>query len=162
MLQFAEKGEDDKFTELDSEARAYHKENSKEVAERYASLIDDFQAILDKKRAADAEAEERANKRAKPTSPDELRRIALGPKKKPSDNLKLTDKNIANNPNAWKGRRVAKYFESLIYYGTVGDYDGEYWHITYDDGDKEDYDAKELLNQLKEYELNKHTDKEAK
>ncbi|GKY98354.1 hypothetical protein MPSEU_000793000 [Mayamaea pseudoterrestris] len=50
--------------------------------------------------------------------------------------------------------RVCKYFEKLLYFGTVAEYlppiptdptDEPFWHIVYDDGDQEDYTYDELV-----------------
>jgi hypothetical protein len=46
------------------------------------------------------------------------------------------------DPKKCVGERVAKYFGGKIYYGTIARYDNDempiYWHVEYEDGDKED------------------------
>ena len=47
-----------------------------------------------------------------------------------------------------QGRRIAREFEGQgTFYGTVDDYDADYclWHITYDDGDVEEFNHSELI-----------------
>lgn len=52
------------------------------------------------------------------------------------------------------GRRVAKYFDEVLFFGTV-DYihkdeedDSQLWHVHYDDGDEEDFDYDQLKEAL--------------
>ena len=67
---------------------------------------------------------------------------------------------VANNDNngqqQYKKRRVAKDCDGTIYLGTVTDYkdDGgrRRWHITYDDGDEEDFNRSELTGAIALYE----------
>jgi hypothetical protein len=51
-------------------------------------------------------------------------------------------------PKKCVGERVAKYFGKKIYYGTIAGYNNDetpiYWHVEYDDGDKEDMEFDEL------------------
>jgi hypothetical protein len=51
-------------------------------------------------------------------------------------------------PKKCVGERVAKYFGEKIYYGTIAGYNNDespiYWHVEYDDGDKEDMENDEL------------------
>ena len=53
-----------------------------------------------------------------------------------------------SNPMKYMGERVAKYFGEKIYYGTIAGYNNDespiYWHVEYDDGDKEDMENDEL------------------
>lgn len=61
-------------------------------------------------------------------------------------------------PEDHMGKRIAKKFRKKHYYGEVTELwsdeaDGSpRWHIKYDDGDEEDFDAKELDSGLKLYE----------
>jgi hypothetical protein len=55
-------------------------------------------------------------------------------------------------------KKVSKVFEDgIIYSGVVTSYDGEYWLIEYDDGDKEDFDQKELQAGILLYKQQKKT-----
>lgn len=52
----------------------------------------------------------------------------------------------------FRDRRVAKYFGSEAYEGTVKDYNDGFFQIVYDDGDEEDQDMKELEQAIELYE----------
>lgn len=68
------------------------------------------------------------------------------------------------DPHSFKGRRAAKAFGKDIFYGTIdkftaeSDGEDEFWHITYDDGDDEEYDAGDLKVALNLYEKVKAKD----
>jgi hypothetical protein len=49
----------------------------------------------------------------------------------------------------WFGKRVAKYFETRVYYGTIVEYQEPYWRVRYDDGDEEDFTEKEIKEHAK-------------
>jgi len=82
-------------------------------------------------------------------------------KNKISDELR----SLLEDPLKVKGQRVAKYFDSALFCGTVDDYAhhprGRYphlWHITYDDNDREHLDEKELLDVLALYKNHRMVD----
>jgi hypothetical protein len=63
------------------------------------------------------------------------------------------------DPKDFLGRRIAKYFERDLYFGTVDHItneedagEEEWWHILYDDGDEEDLDYLQLKEALILYE----------
>ena len=41
---------------------------------------------------------------------------------------------------------VAKKFDDKLYIGLITNYKGDLWHVEYDDGDEEDFDA--IENQM--------------
>jgi hypothetical protein len=67
-------------------------------------------------------------------------------------------------PQVYVSRRVGKFFEGAIYFGTVTSYDGNelLWQIDYDDGDEEEFDKDELMLHIKMYESHKDLDKKTK
>jgi hypothetical protein len=67
-------------------------------------------------------------------------------------------------PQFYVTRRVGKFFEGAIYFGTVTSYDGNelLWQIDYDDGDEEEFDKDELMIHIKLYESHKDLDKKTK
>lgn len=68
------------------------------------------------------------------------------------------------DPESFKGKRAAKAFGKEIFYGTIDkftaevDGEDEFWHITYDDGDDEEYDGNDLKIALNLYEKVKAKD----
>jgi hypothetical protein len=61
--------------------------------------------------------------------------------------------NMPNDPASYKGVRVAKVFDEGAFYGQVTDYDRgrKLWHVTYDDGDMEEYNSRNLKDGLMLY-----------
>jgi pantothenate kinase type III len=63
-------------------------------------------------------------------------------------------------------RRVAKHFGKDLYFGSVDEFynpDGvDLWHVTYDDGDQEDFELDELIPAFEEYRKNKNMDLEGR
>jgi hypothetical protein len=55
---------------------------------------------------------------------------------------------------AWRtvGRRVAKYFQSKVHYGTVEAYEKPFWRIGSKDNDSKHYDDSDLVIHSKLYE----------
>jgi hypothetical protein len=49
----------------------------------------------------------------------------------------------------WSGKRIAKYFERKVYFGTIVKYQEPYWRVRYDDGDQEDYNSTEIKEHAK-------------
>ena len=73
------------------------------------------------------------------------------------------------NPGQFVKLRVAKDFGDDIYFGTIDSFERDdedanvvYWKITYDDGDREDFDEKDLRAALKMYDACKHNDTKPK
>jgi hypothetical protein len=68
---------------------------------------------------------------------------------------KDTISNTVQDPTACLGRRVAKYFDEDLYFGTVKnvrtDEKGPMWFIQYDDGDNEEFEEDELLQHMSLY-----------
>ena len=64
------------------------------------------------------------------------------------------------------GRRVAKRFAGEVYFGTIVEFSPasdmaeglDLWRVSYDDGDSEDYDEKDLEKYLKLYDRKKADD----
>jgi pantothenate kinase type III len=66
------------------------------------------------------------------------------------------------NQTKYMDRRVAKHFGKDLYFGSVDEFynpDGvDLWHVTYDDGDQEDFELDELIPAFEEYRKNKNKD----
>lgn len=56
--------------------------------------------------------------------------------------LPPTAASLAERPNSYVGRRVAKFFDDECYFGEIVHFDVEamLWRVIYDDGDEEDFD----------------------
>jgi hypothetical protein len=69
------------------------------------------------------------------------------------------------NQTKYIDRRVAKHFGKDLYFGSIDEFynpDGvDLWHVTYDDGDQEDFELDELIPAFEEYRKNKNKDPEA-
>jgi pantothenate kinase type III len=67
--------------------------------------------------------------------------------------------------NKYLNRRVSKFFGQALYFGVVDEFynpDGvDLWHVTYDDGDQEDFEWDELMVAFEDYRKNKNKDAEA-
>jgi hypothetical protein len=85
---------------------------------------------------------------------DSLKRISAlnaeepAPKRKKRGKLPSKLKPLGSS---FVGVRIAKKFDSGIFFGSITEYvaanmskDGEFWHVTYDDGDEEDFDKHSL------------------
>lgn len=74
-------------------------------------------------------------------------------KAKPSD--PIADMVKSSQPTHFISRRIAKYFDDEIYFGTIKEYDDSdtpaLWKVFYDDGDQEDYERRDLIKGLKLY-----------
>ncbi|KAG7347509.1 hypothetical protein IV203_016214 [Nitzschia inconspicua] len=62
-----------------------------------------------------------------------------------------------NEPEEFLGRRVAKYFDGELYFGTLDhiaseDKNDPLWHVTYDDDDEEDFEYNQVKAALLLYE----------
>lgn len=83
-------------------------------------------------------------------------REALSERKPAATKSKTADR-IASDPHSFVRKRVAKDFDGDVYFGTVVEYDDAevpaYWHVEYDDKDREDYCKKDLAEALKYYEV---------
>lgn len=56
-----------------------------------------------------------------------------------------------NGNEQYIGCRVAKYFDGHIFFGTVEIHTDGYWHVKYDDSDREDFDNADLKRALELY-----------
>ena len=90
-------------------------------------------------------------------------------KAKPSAKQKKPSVDYTANPGQFVKQRVAKDFGDDIYFGTIDRFERDdedanvvYWKITYDDGDLEDFDEKDLRAALKMYDACKHNDTKPK
>jgi hypothetical protein len=82
----------------------------------------------------------------------------------------LDEQSALANPMEYLNLRIAKCFENGVwYFGTVTKFtpraltaeDEEttpLWKVNYDDGDREEFDAADLVTHLTEYEFNKNSD----
>ncbi|KAI2512714.1 CAS/CSE protein [Fragilaria crotonensis] len=70
------------------------------------------------------------------------------------------DSDLSMDPSQVINRRVAKYFDGQIYFGTVRSFDPSegFWKIDYDDGDEEEFDTNELQVHLRLRESNEDMD----
>lgn len=89
-------------------------------------------------------------------SPSENTRSATGKPK--SITLSEETSDPGEDPAKYIGIRVAKYFSKALFFGTVSHFVldteaecGAYWHVKYDDGDREDLDKSELLKTIALY-----------
>jgi len=87
------------------------------------------------------------------------------PKKKGKNSKKSTTPKKAvsySDPDDLKGKRVAKMFDDDTFFGTINGHEIEdgviYWQISYDDGDAEDMEEKDLVKGFAMYEKNGHMD----
>eukprot|EP00594_Rhizosolenia_setigera_P012803 CAMPEP_0178973692 /NCGR_PEP_ID=MMETSP0789-20121207/21894_1 /TAXON_ID=3005 /ORGANISM="Rhizosolenia setigera, Strain CCMP 1694" /LENGTH=452 /DNA_ID=CAMNT_0020661647 /DNA_START=530 /DNA_END=1888 /DNA_ORIENTATION=- len=80
-----------------------------------------------------------------------------GAKKKPTNSL-------LKEPELQVEKRIAKYFEGSLYFGTVVKFltKAQLWHIVYDDGDQEEFDEKDMKKALDLYESEKASDPKQK
>jgi len=63
------------------------------------------------------------------------------------------------HPTHFIGNRVAKiFFGKQVYFGKVKGYTEGLWHVEYDDGDSEDFDADDFMKALKLYETKREDD----
>ena len=69
----------------------------------------------------------------------------------------------ASDPAFYVNRRVGKFFEGSIYFGSVSHFDlkAKLWQIDYDDGDEEEFDKTEILTHINIYESHKDLDKKS-
>merc|ERR1712151_192684 len=55
---------------------------------------------------------------------------------------------VFNHPDDLKGKRVAKFFGTDVFFGTIKGHEKDegviYWQIEYDDGDAEDFELKDI------------------
>jgi len=76
-----------------------------------------------------------------------------------------------SDPRGYVHRRVAKFFDDDLYFGRVRKYDpkvlegdtemSHIWKVTYDDGDKEEYDIEDMVEFLSIYKENEIKDPKA-
>jgi hypothetical protein len=72
-------------------------------------------------------------------------------------------KTSSGSPDEYVNKRVAKWFDAELFFGTVKyisnpEEKDTWWHITYDDDDEEDFDIRQLRKALKVYAENCSTD----
>jgi hypothetical protein len=75
--------------------------------------------------------------------------------------------NPKDSPEALIGKRIAKFFEKELFFGTVesivdDDTDETWWHIHYDDDDSEDMGAHQVRAGLRLYDKYSSKDKRSK
>lgn len=63
---------------------------------------------------------------------------------------------VKSDPNSFVNKRVSKDFDGECYFGKITKYDDTepppVWHVEYDDGDEEDFYARDLIKAVKHYE----------
>jgi hypothetical protein len=74
--------------------------------------------------------------------------------------LPPTKASLTERPKSYVGQRVGKFFDDECFFGDIDSYDkkNKLWRVVYDDGDEEDFDAKEVIKYRKVYEENKQQD----
>jgi hypothetical protein len=74
--------------------------------------------------------------------------------------LSPTRISLAERPESYVGKRVAKFFDDECFFGDIDHFDkkNKLWRVIYDDGDEEDFDDREVMKHCKVYEENKHKD----
>ena len=78
----------------------------------------------------------------------------------PVPKAKRPKMDLAKNPQRCVGSRVAKLFGGEVFFGTINavdvDDDGQsLWTVVYDDGDREDFDKRDLTRAQNLYEQRK-------
>jgi len=76
------------------------------------------------------------------------------------------DSAVAMKKKSFAGRRVAKHFDGVLYFGTIeywspasmNEDNVDLWRVRYDDDDQEDYEKEDLDRYLSLYERNKKDD----
>jgi hypothetical protein len=90
-------------------------------------------------------------------------------KTRPKKRQRSSPRKEEDDPRKYVGQRIAKYFDDpteedpdhqVIYFGTIDRYskNNSLWHITYDDGDEEEFDFSEVRASLLLYGKNKVDD----
>jgi hypothetical protein len=84
----------------------------------------------------------------------------------PSKVQKVKGARKKEDPLVYIGLRVAKYFGSEVFFGTIKNFisptmknDVDLWHVVYDDDDQEDFDHKDLRKAIALYKSNQQDDK---
>ena len=127
-----------------------------EQAEETAKLLAEKSAVV--KTYSETPASERKQNK---------KRVAPPTKSAPPSKVqKVKGARKKEDPLFYVGQRVAKYFGTEVYFGTVRKFippttkkDVDLWHIVYDDDDQEDYDHKDLRKGLALYKNNQQDDK---
>lgn len=72
---------------------------------------------------------------------------------------------VKSDPNSFVNKRVSKDFDGECFFGKVTKYDDAepppFWHVVYDDGDEEDFGARDLIKAVKHYKKHGKDDKNA-
>lgn len=135
------------------------------AANMLATENDTVKAAIEKKNRKDPpHLSAEATRPTEPSvSPPSLKRSSPG---QDSVGQKKAKKGLTKRKEDYKGDRIAKNFDKKVFFGTIKEYwlndeDGkDYWDVTYDDDDMEDFSEDELVQALSLYE--KHKTKDAR
>jgi hypothetical protein len=108
-------------------------------------------------------AKERGDVSETPKSKKRGRKSVGSPNTKRSKKIPETDEAYEKKLQLYVGMRVAKYFDTDIYYGLIDVVSNKsriapYWHVQYDDDDQEELEEPEIKEYLKLYEEHKAGD----
>ena len=72
---------------------------------------------------------------------------------------------VKSDPNSFVNKRVSKDFDGECFFGKITMYDDTepppVWHVVYDDGDEEDFYARDLIKAVNHYKMHGKDDKNA-
>jgi hypothetical protein len=101
-------------------------------------------------------------KKAASPAPTIQKRKAASPAKATATSAKKSPpkKKEKKDPFSYCNKRVAKFFQGNVFFGTISRYvdKAKYWAIDYDDGDEEEFDETEVQRHMKLYEEHKDSD----
>jgi hypothetical protein len=105
-------------------------------------------------------AKERGDASETPKSKKRGRKSVGSPNTKRSKKAPESDEVYKKRLELYVGRRVAKYFDTDIYYGLIDEVSNcsriaPYWHVQYDDDDQEELEEPEIKEYLKLYDDHK-------
>lgn len=110
-----------------------------------------------KAKDADKAADKSAKDKATKTNSDAKNPI---PKKVASNDV--TALVNSSDPCSFVHRRISKDFDGTTFFGTILKYDDSddppLWSVVYDDGDREDYEKRDLIKALKHYGIHRKYD----
>eukprot|EP00977_Amphora_coffeiformis_P010870 scaffold2558_cov172-Amphora_coffeaeformis.AAC.1 len=181
LIAYAEKGENDEVNarieaildDFNEEKGFLQPPISKQGLSKYASdwicsLLEgkSFELVAETIPEDNDDTKQPAKRKPEPSS-------AISNKKarKEAQDLPIDKDSIMSDPRGYVHRRVAKFFDDDLYFGRVRKYDpkvlegdtemSHIWKVTYDDGDKEEYDIEDMVEFLSIYKENEIKDPKA-
>lgn len=190
-MNFADKGEKSigahSYTDKSNEKRKESRNAALAIERNRSDVKKVADELLEKQREMVRKAEAKSKDKTKTNSKSKTKTTESGTKRKSTDtsasSAKKTNTGVASStgpstskstslskskqgaksPGSLIGKRVAKYFGTECYFGTIREWyqgiDGlPLWAIWYDDDDKEDMDEKEVWEAIDMYKINKVRD----